>query len=370
MESKMKLSRKVATLGVDIGSNSIKVVELGHGSKGPFIINAGMTESLADSSVEAASAALAQLIERRKFRSKRTSAVVQTASEGSATVRRIFMEHVTADIKEAELKERVKWEVVTRDYIPFPAEEAIIECHVLEEGTQENIPGLWVFLVAIRREMVTDRINMLRAAGLVPIAIEIDFSAVLGLLSYMGLFPDDEDVAVIDIGATKTSIGIIYRRQLVFYRDISVAGNHITSQIERRLRIKKQEAEDYKLTEELFEKVSNGTGDIWRAASPIESVIEERQGLYPQIRECFRYYEGDVPNARLSRVFFSGGTSQLHNLDDFLSQRLAIPVENVHFLDHIPVAHDGDIDEIEGKEPMFAAAVGLALKPFRQSSNQ
>lgn len=361
----MILRKRTSLLGVDIGSSSIKAVELGYGSKGPFILNAGVTEPLADSSVETASTALAQLVARKKIRSRRTVAVVQTASEGSATVRRIFMEHLTADIKEAELKERVKWEIVTRDYIPFPAEEAIIDCHVLEEGTLENIPGLWIFLVAVRRELVIDRVNILRAAGLVPIAIEIDFSAILGLLSYMGLFPDDEDVAVIDIGATKTSIGIIYRRQLVFYRDISVAGNHITSQIERRLRIKKQEAEDYKLTEDLFEKVSNGTGETWRASSPIESVIEERQGLYPQIRECFRYYEGDVPNARLSKVFFSGGTSQLNNLGSFLSQRLAIPVENVHFLDHVPVANNGDASEIEGKEPIFAAAVGLALKPFR-----
>jgi len=361
----MILRKRTSSLGVDIGASSIKVVELGYGSKGPLIINAGITEPLADSSVETASTALAQLIDRKKIRSRRTVTVVQTASEGSATVRRIFMEHLTADIKEAELKERVKWEIVTRDYIPFPVEEAIVDCHILEEGTLENIPGLWVFLVAVRKELVTDRVNILRAAGLVPIGIEIDFSAVLGLLSYMGMFPDDEDVAVIDIGATKTSIGIIYRRQLVFYRDISVAGNHITSQIERRLRIKKQEAEDYKLTEDLFEKVSNGTGEIWRAASPIESVIEERQGLYPQIRECFRYYEGDVPNARLSKVFFSGGTSQLNDLDNFLSQRLAIPVENVHFLDHVPVDHNGDASEIEGKEPVFAAAVGLALKPFR-----
>lgn len=358
--------RRNSSLGVDIGSSCIKAVELEYGSKGPVILNAGVTEPLAENSVEAASAALIQLIERKKFRSKRAIAVVQTASEGSATVRRIFMEHVAADIKPAELKERVKWEIVTRDYIPFPAEEAIIDCQVLEEGTQENIPGLWVFLVAVRKELVIDRVNILRAAGLVPVAIEVDFSAILGLLSYMGSFPDDEDVAVIDIGATNTSIGIIYRRQLVFYRDISVAGNHITSQIERRLRIKRQEAEDYKLTEDLFEKVSNGTGEIWRAASPIESVIEERQGLYPQIRECFRYYEGDVPNARLSKVFFSGGASQLHNLDDFLSQRLAIPVEKVHFLDHIPVVHnDGTSEILEGNEPMFAAAVGLALKPFR-----
>lgn len=360
------LHRKTSSLGVDVGSTTIKVVELGYGSKGPFILNAGMTQPLADNSVEIASAALAGLIDQRKFRSKRTTAVVQIASEGSAAVRRMFLEHVTADIKQAELTERVKWEAVTRDYIPFPAEEAVVDCHILGEGTQENIPGLWVFLVAVRKDLVTDLVNTLQAAGLIPIAIEVDFTAILNLLSYMSLFPDDEDVAVINIGATKTSIGIIYRRRLVFYRDISVAGNHITSQIERRLRIKKQEAEDYKLTEDLFERISDEAGEIWRAASPIESVIEERQGLYPQIRECFRYYEGDVPNAKLSRIFFSGGTSQLHNLGNFLSQRLAIPVDNVHFLDHIPVGDGGDASEIEGKEPTFATAIGLALRPFRR----
>jgi type IV pilus assembly protein PilM len=359
----MMARRGASSLGVDIGSSSIKVAELD--SSGPAILNAGTIGPLADNSVEEVGNALAELVGRKKFRTKRAVAAVSSTSGGAATARRIFMEHVTADIKKAELKERVEWEAITRDYIPFPAEEAIVDCQVLGEATKENIPGLWVFFVAVHRDLVKNRVDILRAADLTPVAMEIDFSAILGLLSYMDVFPDDEDVAVIDIGATKTSIGVIYRRQLAFYRDISVAGDHITSQIERRLRVQKQEAEDYKLTEDLFEKISDGTDEIWRAASPIESVIEERQGLYQQIRECFRYYEGDVANPKLSKVFFSGGTSQLRNLDNFLSHRLVVPIESVHFLDRIPVAAKGDVSEIEGREPIFATAVGLALKPFR-----
>ena len=355
---------KRSSLGVDIGSGSIKVVELEYGTKGPTIVNAGISEPLLDNSFDAVRAVLAELVERKKIRSKRTIATVPVVSEGSATARRIFMEHIAADIKKTELKERVEWEAITRDYIPFPAEEAIIDCHVLGEATQDSIPGIWVFFVAVRKDLVKQRVEMLDSVGLIPIAIEIDFSASLNLLSYMDLFPDDEDVVVVDSGANKTSIGIIYRGQLAFYRDISVAGNHITSQIERRLRIKKQEAEDYKLTEDLFERISDGTGEIWRAASPIESVIEERQGLYPQILECFRYYEGDVANAKLSKVFFLGGTSQLRNLDNFLSHRLAIPIEHVSFSDYIPIVGDGQVDEIRGKESVFAIATGLALKPF------
>jgi type IV pilus assembly protein PilM len=358
-------SRKNSALGVDIGSNSIKIVELEYGSKGPAIVNAAISEPLSDTTHEVASNVLSDLMEQKDFRAKRTVATVQATAEGSATVRRMFMEHVTADIKKSELRERVEWEAMTRDYIPFPAEEAVIDCHLLGEATQESIPGVWVFFVAIRKELIKDRVDILRSVGLVPVAVEIDFTAVLGLISYMDLFPDDEDVVVIDIGATKTAIGIIYRHQLAFYREISVSGDHITSQIERRLRIQRQEAEDYKLTEDLFERISDGAGEIWRAASPIESVIEERQGLYQQIRECIRYYEGDFPNANLSKVFFSGGASQLQNLDNFLAHRLSIPVEHIHFLDHIAVADKGDSSEIEGKEPTFATAVGLALKPFR-----
>ena len=360
------LRKSGSLLGVDIGSSSIKIVELEHGSKGPFIINAGISEPLADDSVGVVSAALAELVARRKFRTKKTVATVQTAVEGGVTARRIFMEHMTPDIKKSELKERVEWEAITRDYIPFPAEEAVMDCQVLNEGTRDNIPGLYVFFVAVRKELVKERVDILRSAGLVPVAIEIDFSAVLGLLDYARLFPASEDIVVIDIGAAKTSVGIIYRGELAFYREIPVAGNHVTSQIERRLRIKRQEAEDYKFTEDLFERISDGTGEIWHAASPIEPVIEERQGLYPQVRECFRYYEGDVPNAELSRVYLSGGGSQLRNLNSFLSQRLAISVESARFSDYIPVASDGDVSEVEDREPMFATAVGLALKPYRK----
>ena len=359
------LRKKGISLGVDIGSSSIKAVELEYGSKGPSILDAAVSDPLDNDSFGSASIALSELVSRKKFRTKRTVATVKIAAEGSATARRIFMEHVAPNIKKSELKERVEWEAITRDYIPFPAEEAVMDCHVLGEGTRDNTPGLYVFFVAVRRELVKERVDMLKSAGLIPIAIEIDFSAVLGLLSYADRFPDNEDIVVIDIGATKTSVGIVYRGQLAFYRDISVAGDHITSQIERRLRVKKQEAEDYKFTEDLFERISDGTGEIWHAASPIEPVIEERQGLYPQIRECVRYYEGDFPNAELSKIYFSGGASQLNNLDNFLSQRLAIPVESVNFLDYIPVANGADLSEAKGKEPVFTTAVGLALKPYR-----
>jgi len=354
-----------ASLGVDIGSNSIKVVELAYRSQGPVILNAGITGPLADNTAEAVSNALRELVSQKRFRTKRAVATVRATAEGSATARRIFIEHATADMKKSDLKERVEWEAITRDYIPFPAEEAIIDCYVLGEATPENVPGLWVFFVAVRKELVKERVDILKSADLIPVAIEIDLSAILGLLNYMDMFSEDEDTVVIDLGAAKTAIGIIYRGQFNFYREIAVAGNHIASQIERRLKIKRQDAEKYKYTEDLFERVADGTAEIWRAASPIEPVIEERQGLYPQIRECFRFYEGDVDNARLSKVFFLGGTSLLNNLDNFLAQRLAIPVERVHFLDHIPLADNGNASEIEGKESVFATAVGLALKPFR-----
>lgn len=360
------LGKKSTSLGVDIGSSFIKIVEMEYSSKGPAILNAGISEPIAEDSFGSISAALGELVSRKKFRTKRTVATIKVTTEGSATARRIFMEHATPDIKKSELKANVEWEAIAKDYIPFPAEEAVLDCHIVGEGTQDNIPGLYVFFVAVRKELVKERVDILKSAGLIPIAIEIDFSAILGLLSYADLFPDDEDIVVIDMGATKTCVGIIYRGQLAFYRDIPVAGDNVTSQIERRLRIKKQEAEEYKIKEDLFERISDGTGEIWHAASPIEPVIEERQGLYPQIRECFRYYEGEFPNAELSKVYFSGGASQLNNLDNFLSQRLDIPVENVHFLDYLPAADGGDVSDIEGKEPTFTAAVGLALKPYRK----
>jgi type IV pilus assembly protein PilM len=366
MELKTMLDIRRSSLGVDIGAGYIKAVELEYGSKGPVIVSAGISNLLKDNSSETVSGALADLVEQKGFRSKRVAATVPAVGEGIATSRRIFMENLTPDIKKSDLKERVEWEAMTRDYFPFPAEEAIVDCHILEEATQESVPGIWVFLVAVHRDFVKERVDMLRSVGLIPVAMEIDFTASLNFLDYLGLFPDDEDVVVIDIGAEKTSIGIIYRHQLAFYRDISVAGNDITSQIERRLRIGRQEAEEYKTTEDLFEKISDGSDEIWRAASPIESVIEERQGLYPQILECLRYYEGDVANAKLSKIFFLGGTSQLRSLDNFISHRLAIPVESVHFLDYVPAASEGEASEIEGMEPIFATATGLALKPFRK----
>jgi len=361
------LIKKGTSLGVDIGFSSIKIVELDFSSKPPRILKVGISENLTDNSFETLSKALDNLVKAKKFGTKRAITTISTSSEKSATARKIFIEHLKADVGKNELKEKVLWEALTRDHIAFPPEEAIIDCQVLGETVKDDIPGIWVFFVAANRASIKERVDILHAAGLIPIAIEIDFSAILGLLNYMDLFPEDEDIAIIDIGASKTSVGIVYRRQLSFYRDISIAGNHITSQIERRLRIKHEEAEDYKFTEDLFELVTDGRDESWRANAPIESVIEERQGLYPQIRECFRYYDGEVPNAKLTRIYFFGGTSQLRNFDKLISHRLSIPVDNVNYLNVISVVKEDEINEIENKEPIFATALGLALKPIRNA---
>ena len=167
--------RKVSSLGVDIGSSFIKIVELEYGARGPVIVDAGMSEPLSDDSIESIGNALAGLIARKKFRSRRTVMAVSSASGELVTMRPVFLEHITADTKKSELRERVEQEAATQEQIPYSADEVIMDFHVLGEATQGSIPGLQIFLVAVHREFVKERLDMLKAIGLVPIAVDTDF---------------------------------------------------------------------------------------------------------------------------------------------------------------------------------------------------
>jgi type IV pilus assembly protein PilM len=209
---------------------------------------------------------------------------------------------------------------------------------------------------------------------LIPIAIDVDFLALERLLGFTNQIPDDGDVAIIDIGASETYVGFYQHGKLQLYSHVPVAGDILTDEVSQQCKISWEDAEERK--KKAGCGVSTPTspeGKEVQKAEPeeqpedlasevIQWTLEGEQGLYPQLQSRFDFYEADFPDFKLSKIFSAGGTSQLLGLDNFLASRLLIPVENVSYLESIPVDAKGDVNEIKGNEPLFATAVGLALK--------
>jgi type IV pilus assembly protein PilM len=293
--------------------------------------------------------------------------------------------------------------------IPFPADVAVTDCNVLEEKTRGRSRGLEVFFVAVHRDLIDIRFQLLRSVGLIPIAIDVDFLALARLLGFTNQIPDDEDIAIIDIGAFKTSVRFYQHGKLHLYTHVPVAGDILTDEVSQQLKISWEEAEERKkkagcgiptpTPPEEGKEVQNaevGNSVISEpeeqprlrqdvpledpATEVIQWALEGGQGLYPQLQSRFDFYEADFPDFKPSKIFSAGGTSQLPGLNNFLASRLLIPVENVSYLEspalrapenrdipedrrlRLTVDAKGDVSEIKNNEPLFATAVGLALK--------
>jgi len=362
-------------LGLDIGSHSIKLVEVKHTRGGPIITLAKSVPIAREQEEDtdyvgdiAIGEALRELLGKSKLRSKRVITAVSSALEAQVTILpNFFIPNLVQNLPKATIKENVMAEAVNQAHIPFPADLAVADCDVLKENTVGGRKGLEVFFFAIHRDLIDSQFRLLNSVGLIPIAIDVDFLALARLLGVTNQIPDDEDIAIIDIGASKTSVGFYQHGRLHIYPHVPIAGDYLTDEVSQQFSINWEEAEEGKkksgawraefsnsVTSGPEEQLSAGTSEV------IQRALEEV--LYPQLQSQFDFYEAEFLDFKPSKIFSAGGTSQLPNLDKFLVDRLSIPVENVSYLDSIPMDAKGDVSEIKGNEPLFATAVGLALK--------
>lgn len=372
----MGLFRQNSILGLDIGSHSIKLVEVKHTRGGPVITCAkvvsikreqeGDTEYIADIAI---GEALRELLGKSKLRSRRVITAVSSALEEQVTILpTFFIPDLVQDLPKETIKASVMAEAEVQARIPFSADFAVTDCNVLEEKIDGGRRGLEVFFVAVHRDLIDSRFQLLRSVGLIPIAIDVDFLALARLLGFTNQIPDDEDIAIIDIGTSKTSVGFYQHGKLYIYPHVPVAGDILTDEVSQRLSISWEEAEERKKKAGCgIQNVEFGNSESEEqpsdeASEIIQLALEGEQGLYPQLQSRFDFYEAAYPDFQISKIFSAGGTSQLPGLDNFLASRLSIPVENVSYLESIPVDANGDVSEIKSNEPFFATAVGLALK--------
>jgi type IV pilus assembly protein PilM len=230
--------------GVDIGTDSIKMVEIETTKNGLRLVNIGVENTPAEA-IEASiitdsqsiGEALIRLISREGF--SRSSAVSSLAGQALIT-RLIEVPHMG----DAELAEAMKWEV--ERYIPFPAKEVVLDFKSLPtedlEATQME-----VLLVAAKKEMVNNHIAALNRARLDLVAIDIEPLALSRALIDAYKHSDNEtpvNIMLVNIGASLTDITIIKDGNIGFNRGIPTGGNNITQAISNFLLVSADEAEE------------------------------------------------------------------------------------------------------------------------------
>ncbi len=233
-------------LGLDIGTSRIKFAEVRAGREGPILLNAGMgmtpRDTIANGVIvdpDTLGGAVRRLLAEHGVRSKKV--VSSVASQSSLVVRPIEVPKMTRD----ELDNTMKWEVDR--HIPFAASEVVMSYEPLipPEELPEEVQNMEVLLAVAQEDMIDAHVQTLFAAGLDPIALDVEpLAACRSLIDInqdQGAY--DHTYALLNIGANTTDLTIIRNGLLSFTRPIPLAGDNITNAVAENLGYEFHEAE-------------------------------------------------------------------------------------------------------------------------------
>jgi len=304
-------AKKKAIVGVDIGSQCLKLVSLQKGSEG-YTLRAFHIKDLGEplgsleGSTEVWGEVLKDMVDEAGVRGRETSCAV---AGQSVVVRYIEL----PKMEKAELKNAIKFEA--EQYIPFPIDEVYVDFHILANAPVSDPRRMKVLLVAARKELINALLQIFQKAGLRLVAIDVQSFALVNAFETFGPKVDEQvSVALVDIGAKITKIHIIKNRLSFFCRDIAIGGANLTSAIAQHLNVDFKEAEHIK-------KEEGDAAEVNRISDALLPVLEDLAG---ELRLSFDYYENQSFEASVEKMYISGGGAMLKNLDKFLAQTLGV----------------------------------------------
>jgi type IV pilus assembly protein PilM len=349
--------KKQGLVGLDIGANSLKVVELEPDGASVRLVNCGIMpipkQAIVESSIMDSNALVGCIRELFGSLKIKNKSVGISLSGNSVIIKKIKM----ALMDEDALKEAIKWEA--EQYIPFDINDVIIDYHVLSKDTENEKMDL--VLVAAKTEMINDYSSLCVEAGLTPQIVDVDSFAIENCINFNYQLISDEVYVLINVGSSVTNINILHGNSSVFTRDINIGGDYFTDEIQKILNVPFEQAEAIKLGLVFKDKDA-----LQRAAIPYEvqnSIRSSTETLAMELHKSIDYFTTTFPDKEVSKIFLSGGCAKISGIVDILSLEIDRPVEIVNPFGKVNYS-EGDFDThyISTSSPVFSVATGLSLR--------
>ena len=337
-------------VGLDLGGQTVKAVEIT--LEGPEPVITGFSRAEVPPGGDR-SEAIAQVIERGRFKTKN---VVTSVSGQSVVVRYITM----VDMSDSELKQAIRFE--SDKYLPFDADEVVLDCQRLTRRPPAGGEGgggdsqMSVVLAACKTSAVEEIVREISRHGLDPVAVDVDVFALANAWELCGLAvegmetSEENALALVDIGASCTSINVICNGETCFSREIGIGGADMTQATARRLGVEAFEAEAIK------REAQGREAEVSRAIAP---VLED---LVSEISLSLDYVE-NREGLRVDEVLLSGGGSMAPGTVSFIEQATGRSARTWNPLEGLRVSAERvDVEDLEACAPSLAVAIGLASR--------
>jgi type IV pilus assembly protein PilM len=349
------LAKNKPLVGLDIGSSSIKAVELTKSKKGYQLTGFAYESLTPDAVVDGAimdAREVADSIKRTFLLGKFKPKTVATGVSGhSVIVKRVVVPAATPSEVETSIQ------LDAEQYIPFDISEVNLDYQVVGPGiTPADEPGMEVVLVAAKKDKIQNHTNVISLAGQNPEVVDIDAFALQNAYEANYTSRPDETVALLNIGASLMNINITKAGMPLFIRDVSVGGNQYTDILQKELQLNFQEAEDLKLGK-------TGGSEVEMVQPLLESITSM---LIMEVQKTFDFFRETYPSETISQVLISGGTSHMLGLAERIQQTFSYPTDVLNPFRSISIGPKVDAAKVTSLGPALAVAVGLALRGLDQ----
>ena len=340
----MRFRKRRVSVGLDIGSKVVKVVVLSNsGSKSsrPKLLNYAIHD-IAKNGDESSDAQISALLKQVFSEANIDERDVRSAVSGnSVVVRYVNFKKMT----EEDMQSSIRFEA--SQYIPFDVKDVELDFSILDEKVPSEPNMMRVLLVAAKKNECKRLIKVLQSAGLNPTVIDVDSIALVN--SYVhgnGKESESTPIALVNIGAKKTSVDIVDNQKPAFTRNVEIGGDSMTAAIAGGMNIEIEEAERMKVFGEEI------------AHEHLRTILDS---IVRQLRTSFDYYEG-LSGKDVSKVYLSGGSAMLRGFSEFLSENLSLPVELWDPLAEIDTTDFVSDERLKTVRSTLDVAVGLALR--------
>jgi type IV pilus assembly protein PilM len=334
-----------STIGLDIGSGYLKIVQL-KDTKGGYelelfemlplppelIVDGSIIDSLrlVDSLKEMA----------RKAKVKSKDVVISMAGHSSVIIKRVAL----PDMSEEELYESIKFEA--EQYIPFDIEDVNLDFQIL--GPKEEPGQMDVILVAVKRDIINEYLSVVKESGFNCQIVDVNSFALENIYEVNYEIESGKNIALVNIGASTINMNILKGGMSAFTRDSAVGSNLHTEVLQR----------EFNLTYDVAERLKRG--ETVENISPHDafSVMElASEEIIGEVNRSLEYFHEDI-----NEVVLSGGCALVKDFPKLLAEKIGVETKVIQPFKNIKIPRKFDMTYIEEVAPILAVAAGLALR--------
>jgi type IV pilus assembly protein PilM len=346
-------SSKRPLAGIDISSAAVKLIQLSRTGE-RYQVDGYAVQPLPENIVvdgkindfEAVGFAIRKAADSCSVEPKYAAVAIPSGLVISKTIQQ------PVESSEAEVESQLEEEA--DQHIPHDRDEVAMD-FVLRGANEKNPQQQDVLLAACRKEYVEERESSLASAGMEARVVDIETYAMCRAFELFAPalnLSGDALVAIVDIGASTTSLTVLHKGDVIYWRDQHFGGRQLTQEIQKRYGMTFEEAG--------HAKRQGGLPDDYE----IEVLEPFRDGVVQQIERSLTWFYNASNFNEVDMVVLAGGTASLPDLDQYVSSRLELPVCVANPFVNMRVGNNVDVARLAEDAPAMMLATGLALRSF------